>query len=279
MKYILILAAAFLVFSCTKEKSTENGNNTGGTAKDSLLVKLVIHNGTDSTVANFGYDNSRRLISDHILTTDNGTSYNDDYTLRRNSQGIITQTIEKSDSLKVHGIDSLVYVVSYDGTKARYTSRVATVTVSGNTIKDSITYSYDASGKIIEADEYGSNGQVPYVLIYKEVFSYDSFGSIADVKNYSVDPSTGASTAQSDETFAYDTRVNPLSLGNEALLLDQPEVLSKFNVITDNYTQYQPTMTNEVTSYTYVYNSLDKPDRGTVTLQGGNPNTVTYYYQ
>lgn len=277
---LAFIAATIFLFSCTKEKSVENGGIVPGStgAKDSLLVKTVIAAG-DSTVNLYGYDAARRLISINSTSTSQGSVYNDQTTLRRNSNGIVVQTIQKSDSLRAQGFDSLVYNVIYNASKSRYVGKVATFTISGFTVKDSIGYSYDASGKLVGTQEFVTNGLVPYVNVGKEDISYDASGNIADVKNYAIDPNSGTSTVASDETFQYDTRVNPLMLGNEAFLVDIPELLSPFNVLSDNFTVYTTPLYNEVTSFAYVYNSVDKPNAALVSFSSGGAAPMRYYYQ
>jgi hypothetical protein len=113
----------------------------------------------------------------------------------------------------------------------------------------------------------------------KTLFAYDGTGSISDTKLYALD-TTYTYQFVLENTYQYDLNVNPLKLGFESFLINDPTRFSSYNLINAQFID----QTNPANTYgyaeTYIYNTVNKPKTGSV-LYGGNTGAslVTYYYE
>lgn len=270
IRFLSGFAVALLLLSCQKERSWEDGTVPGST-----LVKVVTKvSNTDSTITTYGYDNktytSQNVIGDDYLFNGN------DVEITRNSEGII-QKIQVSEP----GGDDFLYMVNYNTSTKQYTSKVATYKVQNATYKDSIAYKYNASGKIIEELAFTDDGATGgYVEIGKYEYSYDGSGSLLTIKDYYYDPSTGEFEGISEVAFAYDSKVNPLILNTEAILVDDVLFNSNHNVVKVSINNFADPTYNETIDFVYTYDALDKPVSAEVTFASiGAPVPVYFYYQ
>jgi hypothetical protein len=286
-KYLSLIALSVLVLaSCSKEKSFEDPNATPGSGggtnvpKDSLLTRMVVdYGGGDSDVTVYGYDASRRFTSYALATESQGATFHKEIYERRNAQGIVTQTIQKDDSLRLaYGVDSLVYNVNYNAATARYTSKVAALTISGFSLKDSIAYTYDASGKLVTKEDFLSGNGSPYAPQQKSNFAYDASGNLNDVK-FSAMSGTSYVLVYEDG-YQFDANVNPLKmLGVESILIDLPELYSVHNVNKDTFVDFLDNSFNDITGFNFQYTTQSKPASAIVSFQSGGGGVATYYYQ
>lgn len=279
------LAIMMLCFyACKKERSfdPDGGGSTGGGTAGTLLTKAVTQLGDDDSLSVFyGYDNQKRLISYRYDGVVDGDIFNGESKLVRNTQGIVQNVVVKSSDLSGLGIDSMLYAVRYNTGSARYTSSVLTIDDAGFIIKDSTAYSYNAAGKLSQAEEFLDDGvSGGYAKLSKTEYSYDAAGNVIKVKNYGYNESTGLYEAYDEDVYQYDTKVNPLILGNEAFLLGDPLLASPNNVTKDIYTDLQDASYNDVVTNVYTYNSNNKPATATITYQSeGVPYPVVYTYK
>src|SRR5690349_20962556 len=182
--FYVLPAAVILLLSCQKEKSLENpdtttgGGNTGGSG---LLTRVVNVAGTDSTSVDYGYDGNKRLVTVIFTSTHGGNQF---IQLYRNSAGILTRFITKSDDLTTAGIDSIVTVLSFDAAKSRYAYGIATINFTGLLYVDSIRYNYDGTGKLINKTVYSKAGPTDYQVSAKSDYSFNTGNNIAIEKYY-----------------------------------------------------------------------------------------------
>ncbi len=278
MKWAALLCIATIVlFSCGKEKSIEGALKSS----DSLLVKMESHVGTYSISYTYGYDDSRRLISQDFSEVLPGTSSNEQIAIRRDAQGVILQVIHKSDSLSANGLDSLVYNVNYDASNSRYSSGVARFTLSGNDVSDSIAYTYNGSGKVALAEEFIGNAALGgYAEYQKTEYGYDGSGNVNDVKTSKYDTTSSAYIVVSESAYEYDNNVNPLDLGSEAALVNNIALFSSHNITKRTTTYPSDPTRNEIYTIVYTYNSENKPASAVGTYSGlGVSAPVSYTYQ
>lgn len=272
----LIALTTLTVVSCTKEKSfeVENGNGGGGGNTDGdLLTKIVIQLGPDSTTTTFGYDGSKRLISEANKGQINFTSDDSLVRITRNTQGIIEKVEEFPNPLLA---DATVWFVRYNTTTKRYTARL-TKDASGN-VEDSIAYTYDGSGKIVLQTWFADFG-AGFEELVKDTIIYDGAGNIKKLLSSEHDGVEWEEVGE--QTMEYDSKVNPLKLGAEAVVLNRHQYYGDNNLTKVTIIDYDmPSMSQEVT-LTYTYNNSGKPLTAAIALPGAGGFTLpaTFKYQ
>jgi YD repeat-containing protein len=281
MKNNLILSAlALFLFSCQKEIEFDFGNGGSGVGpRDGVLIKAVSKTDADSIVVNYTYDGSKRLLSEKITGNSQGIDVGSDLRIIRNSAGIITGLVQKANALQQSGIDSVITKVYYNQGASRYSAKVFEISLFGFTVKDSSVLVYDGTSKIIREDMYQSDPLTgSYVLTLKSEYTFSANGNLESIKQY--DLSSGTSNHVSTITYAYDSRVNPLRLNNEALVIGNPVLLSANNVATGQFEDVITPANNITITNTYTYNSFNKPLSGITTQNPGNMvSDNSFYYQ
>ncbi len=194
----------------------------------------------------------------------------------RNPAGIITQYIIKSPDLASYGIDSLVTNVTYNTSLGRYTYTRFDLSLSGISISDSTILSYDATGNISGKTDYIKSIVGGYTPSGRVDYTYAA-GNIASEKSY--DYNGTAYTLSSSTTYTYDTKVNPLKLGVEAILIGMSTSFGPNNSTALNYIDaIDPTGNYSIVS-TLAYNTTNKPSGGTAVENPGATNyTLRFYY-
>lgn len=268
---IFCVLATILLAACTKEKSIEGG------VKQSLLMKMVAKLGTDSLVDAYGYDGSNRLISYSTSIHIQGNVLLSQATFERASSGVIQKVTLSSNQ----SVNQIQYMLNYNTASSRYTSAITTNIVSGQTVKDSTAFTYDAAGKIMQKEEFYDDGfSAGYVEAYKTTYAYDGDGNVIKATEYEFDDATGTYNQSAETTYEYDTRVNPLRMAIEAYLVNEPERASPNNVTKNTYTDSTDPTQNETINIAYTYNNDNKPNTASILYNSiGMPFTTTYYYQ
>lgn len=266
----IVLLSLFL-FSCQKEESFEDGAVPGST-----LMRIVTKvSDTDSTITSYGYNGSKLYVSKNV----NGDDYlfdGDNVKLTRNDQGVIT----KIEVTEQPSGPTIAYTVNYDGSNKTYTSKTSTFTSSGITYKDSTAYIYNTSGKIIEEVYFVNDGSSGgYVEVEKFEYSYDGSGNLILMKDSYYDEASGNYDLVSEVAFDYDSKINPLNLGSEDILINDMTSTSANNVTKITITNTLDPTYNETISFDYTYNAIDKPVSASVTFASlGTPVPVYFYY-
>lgn len=274
MRRILIALSACVVVlsSCQKEVSFDLGNNGGnGGTTSSLLTKMVITQGSDSTVTNYVYNSAKKLIAINATQDSVGGSAFNNQTIIRNAQGIIQKIIIKASDLQLYGIDSLVENVHYDAASSKYVSKAATFSLLGFTVMDSSYYTY-SGGQIISEDDYTDDG----TGLQKSTINYGFTGSnLTSLKAY--DYNSGSQTLDLNQIFEYDNKTSPLILGNEAFVISNQYLWYSSNNLTKMTVNVTGDPQTHIETLTYTYNSSSKPVSAAVVADGQDA-TATYFY-
>ena len=276
-RLVSFLLLTLFLAACQKEIDW----GIGGTAANQLLVKVVAKTGTsDSTVTTYIYNSQRKLIREATVTTTGGNSVLTEFLINRNTAGVITSSVLKSPDLAATGIDSLL--TRYNFSNNRYTSGVFTLDVMGLSFTDSALYTYDANERIISDQHLLKSSLFPLPIpipILKNVYTYSADGKNLMKQEQSA-PSTpgGPLSPVSNQTYTYDTKVNPLILLNEAIILNRSDWYNANNVLTNQFVSTANPTQNFTLDNTYRYNAANKPD-SLFSIRAGQLTTSKFYYQ
>jgi hypothetical protein len=241
------------------------------------LRRLVTVASGDSTAVDLSYDASNRLTFYNVTAVD--PDENAYVRVTRNSAGIVTRYVSNNQGLLSRGLDSLVTNLFYNTAQSRYTYGLAAYTESGTTYFDSTAYTYNGAGNLTVKTTYLRVGPSPYVPYQKSEYTYAG-GNVLSEKYYFINATTNVLDLGFTSNHTYDDKVNPLKLGNEALILIDDVLffgnnnVSAINVVDDT----DPTNTY-TENIAYSYNSANKPASGTATQAGGGGTfSLRYYY-
>lgn len=283
MRKILILLSAVtgMLTACQKEASLEDPNATpgggsGGTTQTGLLTRNVFVAGADSIMVDYGYDAAKRLTTYTYATTGGGNSSK---RIVRNSTGIITQYITKSEDLLSSNIDSTVTTLNYNAAQSRYTYGITVFEFQSIMYKDSSAFTYDGSGNLLAKTSYLSGGPAPYQAYQKTEYTYTA-GNVSSEKYFSPNTTGTGWNLEATYNYVYDSKVNPVKLGTEAMIvLDDGSYFGNNNVTTLNFIDGTDPSGNFSLVTTYTYNNTNKPSGGTTVENPGSATySLRYYY-
>jgi hypothetical protein len=275
MRLTIILALLLILFLFSCKKNVTNVNNNPG-VQSNLLVKIVSKVGSDSVVTEYSYDSGKRLILEKVTSVTSGASEKRVLKIFRDNSGIVTQTTEIADYLIASGVDSIVTL--FANAAGRYTFSVFTITQGGTTVRDSVYYLYDVSGRIIRDQHFQKVSGVPFTQLFKQEYVYSSAGNIDSVKQY--DFSGGVYTLSYTVAYTYDSKINALQLQNDAIIL-YVFGLSGVNNATKTQANFitNPSYNNSIT-VAYTYRGDNRPLTSVSTkLPSGKISNESYFYQ
>jgi hypothetical protein len=270
-----------LMLSCKKERSFDPDGNTGGggTSNGTLLARTVTKFGSDSVATFYEYDSQKRLTVYKTGGTFLGSSVEVEIKFVRNSQGIIEKSILKTDFFASMGIDSVVRNVHYNVANSQYTSMVAAYFDGVDNIIDSIAFTYNTGGKIAQVEYFFDDGS-GYIKEEKTEYAYDANDNVQKEKNYTFNPASSAYEAYDESIYEFDSKTNPIFLGNEGFILGDIITYSPHNQLKKTYTDLTDPSQNAIANSTYSYNSAGKPASVTQNQTGiPVPFVTTYYYK
>ena len=284
MKRLLFFLSVIGMVLISFQKEIDWGTN-GGTTVAGELYKINSHTGTDSTVIEYFFDAAKRVVQEKTTGVSAGQSLNNSLTISRNASGVISKTVQKADALVAAGIDSIVTRYNYSTVNSKYTSSVFDLAIPGFAVTDSAVYTYDAGGKIISDAHYLSIGGLPIplppVLVLKNNYTYSASGS--NLEKLQRDASTtpgGPLSPVSSQTYTFDSKINPLIILNEGILLARTGLFNANNPLKTVVTNTVSPANDFTTDYIYKYNSLGKPDSSYGTRTPGGAITGSkYFYQ
>lgn len=279
MKHSLTAILAFFslsvgLFSCQKEVK-DIFSNTGGASNGMRLAKTVEKMGPDSVVTVYTYNTSGRIVKAEITGVEAGQAFDLRLTYIRNGAGIIQKQILESSEFAVVGLDSIVSIVSFDAGSNRYLGSVTDLSLLGIPLVDSITFQYDASGRLTSETDYTDVG-FGYLPSWKKEYTYNGT-NVATEKYYSFDFTNGDFVLDETYSYEYDTKINPLQFAADAPVLNLFPFYSSNNLTKLTYVALDPS-DNFTSTITYTYNSSSRPATD-VTTTGNDISSTTYYYQ
>jgi hypothetical protein len=268
----MLALTTLAVVSCTKEKSFELGNgNTGGNTQGDLLTRVVIQTGPDSSTTFFSYDGSKRLLTETNKGPFAIVSSDSLQRVTRDAEGVI-QTITVYPDAFVS--DVYEFTMRYDATSKRYTAKLS-FDNSGN-VEDSIAYTYNTSGQIARVMymvDFGSG----YEPLGKDTIIYDGNSNVSKLIAYDYDGSDWE--ALEELAFTYDNKVNPLKLGQEAIVLERYQFCGNNNPTKISYVDYDTPALNQEVTLTYTYNAKDKPETASIVLPGAGGIALPVFFR
>ena len=277
IRVFLALTALIVLFTaCQKEIDWSQGQSG-----DQLLVKVRSISGSDSTIINYTYDGQRRLILEATTGVSSGTSLNGTLQVNRNSSGIIMTSVQKSDMLTAAGVDSILTTFYYNTASSKYTAATSKLDIGGFSVTDSVSFVYDATGKISADKHWFVTGLIPPFEALSNAYTYSATGNnlLTIVQSAPTAPGLPA-VPVSTQTFSYDAKINPLILKNEAILLNRFNVYSGNNYTKLDFVDQTDPTNNFTVDNTYKYNFVSKPDSSFSTQSNTGAVTVSkYYYQ
>jgi hypothetical protein len=255
------------LFACKKDNDSTTPPSTSVTPVSSISVRFP---GTNDSVRYNFTRTDNKLSSLNVISNRNGTSTNSNFTVTRNSSGIITGVSN----------GTLSNTIGYNAEMGQYTYALQ----PGSTYKDSTVFLY-TGGNITESATYRLvNGTTSYTPVSRQVYTYNSLNNITQVQTYNYVGTTWV--LQSTTGYTYDTQTNPLQLNSEALIIAGASTLGAENlsfigvnnVTGINYQDMISSVNNYTTNYTYTYNSLGQPILATGTSSTGVGTTINYVY-
>jgi len=276
--FFTIAALSFFISSCQKELTFEDNGGSGGgggTTTGDLLVKVESASGPETVTTEYEYDASKRLIREKTTGISQGIDYSNDYRIVRNSAGIITATVQKNAELVMQGIDSAVARIHYNAAALRYESRVSEISLFGMASIDSTVFIYDASGRVIRADEYLLNQALGPDFVLFVIIEYDyGAGGITESRFNLADPLDPGAPAElaAKIKYTYDAKSSPLILSpGEAAAILRTDLVATANATKLDYIdEINGGADNFNITYVYTYNSKNKPATAVSTENPGN---------
>ena len=275
----IAVVSVVLLFSCKKERSFDPDDNPGGgPAAGNLLARTVTKFGTDSIGTFYEYDAQKRLVIYKTGGSLLGSTIEAEIKLVRNSQGIIQKSILKTDFFASMGIDSIVRIV-HTNAQSGYSSMVAAYFDGFDDVKDSTIFSYNTSGKINMVEYYYDDG-TGYQKDGKTEYTYDATGNVVKEKNYFFNTASNGYEAYDESVYEFDSKTNPIFLGNEGFVLGDIITISPNNQTKKTYTDLTDPTQNGVATSAYTYNLSNKPVSAAQNDQSFPlPFVTTYYYK
>lgn len=281
---LTVLAMLAFIASCQKEIDWGTGDAPPATSE--RLIRIKSKTGTtDTTQVDYSYDAAGRLMAEKTTGVAGGISVDNELIIYRNGAGVITKTVQKAAALILAGIDSIETTYYYNGSTARYTAAVFSLGIPGVAVVDSTVYTYDASGKISKDEHYTqvSGGPIPLppLLSVRNNYTYSADGkNLLGMGTDAIMPPVLTLAPVSAQTYTTDSKLSPLVILNEAILLNRSALFSANNPLTSVFTNTLDPAQNFSADYRYVYNSSNKPDSSYATrMPGGDVTASKYFYQ
>ncbi len=284
---ILLSLGVTTLFSCQEDPPdipppTPEGDTTFSTRNYLAKVEYTTKDTVGTTT--YRYDAQNKL-SWFANTYNKAGLIQDTSEIMRSAQGNISKIIYRSNIYngREDTVDGRMVVQNvYQDAASKYTYKTVQYTASAYPFRDSVIYAYDAQARIKkESAYYYDVAGKKYVLYSTTDFTYTSGGDVTGRKI--VFNNIGGTTNNYEYTFAYtyDDKVNALNLGNEAIVLGMGENWSGHNPLT--ITSVYPgadAKFNQTLTYTYKYNTANRPLTAEVSgALGGAKTTIVYTYQ
>jgi hypothetical protein len=195
---VLVASVFLLLVGCKKTNSA----NSDSAAKQFKPLKIMAggYSSFDSTF--YQYDVNNRLVKIY----GGGNTFLPPISITRDQSGMITGFVQ--ETFIGHG---RAYTHTVNG---EYQSLMQ---ININSAQWDSTAFTTQNGKIIKSETFYDRGY--WDILDQEFFTYDQAGNLTNAKVYATDVITGLWGLAEEITYTYDNEVNPLPLGNDALLI------------------------------------------------------------
>jgi hypothetical protein len=289
IQYLLFvgMALVFITTSCQKPYTRDDilvtpstgGSNDGGsgTGDGTLLSKFAITGTGINLVYTYAYNNSNQLTDFNLTSAVTGTTVLYKWRFFRDNTGKILQYSVKNN---IQGYpDSVLYTLHYPAGSTNFDLATGQYSFSGLAVKDSVVFSL-AAGKVMQYISYGAYGpNAPYESNASTAYVYDNAGNIIKTTD-SENDGTGTMVRTGVFDYEYDSKVNPLQLGQEAFILEAARYFSKNNplkVVSTDYTTSSAGV-KSTDQYIFQYNSSNKPSTGYAVNPSNTTDTIHLAY-
>lgn len=232
------------------------------------LERMVYqHSATDSSVTDLLYDAAGRFAGFDAPDGDPLLGGFTSCRISRNANGLIQSYTVRN--ITATGQQETHYRVLYDAARRQYACRVATFSFNGLPLSDSTVFDYangrlTASRFLIREPQSGVSD-----TLGKFEFTYDGSGNLSKIRTLVADSATRNMNPVADLLLTFDTRLNPLPLGLEGVVLDQLFFVSPANftrvAVQDLRTA---TPAENVFQINYTYRPDGKPETAVVQADG-----------
>jgi hypothetical protein len=306
LRLLVCCLCSLFIISCQKEidwGTPAGGSGSGGTgsggsgsggsgsgSNGDLLVRAVAVTAgtTDTNIVTLTWNSNKQLTQYKSTGKTNGLDASAEYDITRLSNGQIQKIFSIPFAyLGASGIDSIVAYVYYQTGTNKFQYALRTTYTSFLNTSDSVVFTYNSAGKIITKTTYQESLLTgTMAMSAKESYTYDANGNVTGVTADSVDPITGVLVPAGSTTMTYNSHKSPVTMGDEAFLILAPENSSvnfystKVQSGTAGGGGVSGTITGTLSNT--VFNSYDRPTKGTITTTPMPPGYVlnyTYYYQ
>lgn len=281
MKRLLLISSVLMVVivSCQKEIDLGTGANSFG----DLLIKIqrITPASGDTSIVNFQWDASRRLVKYSATGEVDNNSGDFTHVIARAADGKILRINSESAFFMA---DSIAYFPYYESGSFRLAYVIDSQYFSlGPTIMDSVVYTYNGGGRIIETETFSG---LPGFLVPtgKKAFTYDGNGNLSVVID-SLPDGFGGYDLWATTTNTYDSHRPIYQIGEEAFIIADLDPMSISNKNSNKQTRVDaisPGNSYTTTNSQYQFNAADKPIKftmSTIPQPPGYDMKLTMYYQ
>lgn len=287
---LFICTICVLAVSCEKEYLRDDlvpvvptPPGSGGTINPpaGLLTKLSFTATDLSTVYSYSYSTTGVLLGIEWNTNTAGQSVIYNWTFTRDSEKKCVQILQKVN-IAAYPAAGILYTPHYaSATATNFDYLTASYELAGLPTKDSIVFTSATNGQITKYETFKDYAGTGYQLSMRTTYGYDIAGNITTVNNFA---NTGSATLKLIQaiTYEYDTKINPIPLGQEAFFAGGERYFSKNNFTKSVTNNYSTSPTVQTTAfYVMQYNTAGKPTSAVVSnpLDVNSTATVTYTYQ
>ncbi len=288
-KKLFVALTLLCAFACQKEyapepvttsPSTGGGSTGGGSGGSSAkLSKIVIKDANTTVTRTYEYNSAGKLSICKETAVASGQTIISTYTFNRdNNNKVISFVIQYN--ITGYPPDGAKYTCHYPAGSSLFDYATASYAFAGTTKADSIVFGI-ALNLVTSATKFQDIANTGYQFSGKNVYTYDNSGNITENKSYNQSAVTGNLDLVTNTVYFWDTKVNALQLGQEALIMGGEIHIGKNNVTKQVQTEYatNPSGVTVTNSYAYTYNANSQPTTATATATNGATAVITYTYQ
>jgi hypothetical protein len=258
---VLLISAVFT--SCIKEFPSNPNEPLGG--QEGQLKKMVTISLPDSayrTTQEFAYNANGKLVARAIIMN-NLSMYSYYY---RDAQGRIIKIANASSH---NNWDTAFLDVVYVNSTSTRVSHLS---------DSSAVYEYNASNQVSRVNTYERTHSGAMRLAVYHLYSYDGNGNMIKREQYSDHDGNGVFELVFTYRLEYDTFINPLYTGDDALTESTFLSMSQNNVIKQKNDVAAPGGLDDENVTVFQHRSDNKPHSSLFTGNGGQQRTYFYYY-